>query len=73
MGNTGNYSMEDVKRIANSDAAKKLIAMLQETDRDGLSKAMQQASTGNFEQAKSTLSALMSSPEAQDLINQLGG
>lgn len=73
MDKFGNLSKEDAMRIAQSDAGQKLMTILQQSDGTQLQYAIQQASAGNFEQAKNTLSALMSSPEAQALLKELGG
>lgn len=73
MDKFGNFSKEDAMRIAQSDAGQKLMTILQHSDGTQLQNAIQQASAGNFEQAKNTLSALMSSPEAQALLKELGG
>lgn len=73
MDNFGNLSVEDAKRIAQSEAGQKLIALLQRSGGEQLQNAMQQASAGNYDQVQNTLSALMSSPEAQELLKQLGG
>lgn len=73
MDNFGNLSVEDAKRIAQSEAGQKLIALLQRSGGAQLQNAMQQASVGNYDQVQNTLSALMSSPEAQELLKQLGG
>ena len=67
------FSMEDAMQLANTPAGKQLIAMLQKTDTSSLQKAMTQASGGNMEQAKQTLEPLLSSPEIQKLLRQLGG
>lgn len=73
MDKFGNFSVEDAKRIAQSEAGQKLIAMLQQANGNQLQDAMQQASAGNYDQVKQTLSTLMSSPEAQALLKELGG
>ena len=67
------FSMEDVMRIAKSPAGQQLIAMLQREDSTKLQQAVSQAQTGNLSQAGQTLSSILSSPEAQQLIKKLGG
>ena len=67
------FSMNDVMRIAKSPAGQQLIAMLQQKDSAALAEAASQAKAGNYSQAGQTLSALLSSPEAQRLMKELGG
>ena len=47
--------------------------MLQQQDSGQLQKAMDAAGSGNYQEAGSILSSLLSSPEARQLIRQLGG
>lgn len=67
------FSMEEVMRLAKSPAGQQLIAMLQQKDSATLSQAAAQAKAGDFSQASQTLSAMLSSPEAQRLLKELGG
>ncbi len=67
------FSMEEVMRIAKSPAGQQLMALLQQKDSAALAKASAQAKSGNYSQAGQTLSALLSSPEAQKLMKELGG
>lgn len=67
------FSMEDVMRIAKSPAGQQLMALLQQKDSAALAEASSQAKAGNYSQAGQTLSALLSSPEAQRLMKELGG
>ena len=67
------FSMEDVMRIAKSPAGQQLMALLQQKDSAALSQATAQAKAGNYSQVGQTLSSLLSSPEAQKLIKELGG
>ena len=67
------FSMEEVMRLAKSPAGQQLIAMLQREDNAKLQQAVSQAQAGNISQAGHTLSDLLSSPEAQQLIKALGG
>ena len=69
--NNHHFSMEDAKRLAQTDAGQKLVALLQSQNSPQLQAAIQQASTGNYEQLKKTLGTLMASPEAQTLLKQL--
>lgn len=67
------FSMEEIMRLAKSPAGQQLIAMLQQEDSTKLQQAVTQAQTGNLSQAGQTLSSILSSPEAQQLIKKLGG
>ena len=66
-----NLSMEDAKRLAQTAAGQKLLSLLQAQSPRQLQTAMQQASSGDYEQLKKTLGAFMASPEAQALLKQL--
>ena len=67
------FSVQQAMKLAQSDAGKQLFALLQQSDSGQLENAMNQASSGNFIQAKNTLSAMLASPEAQELLKKLGG
>lgn len=71
--NSQNFSMQEALRLAKSDAGQQLLAHLQHTDGDRLQQAMDQATAGNYDQVKQTLSALLASEEVQALIKQLEG
>ncbi len=68
-----NFSKEDIMRLAKSPAGQQLIAMLQQADSKKLDQVVSQAKTGDYAQAGQTLSAMLSSPEAQRLMKELGG
>lgn len=67
------FSMEEVMRLAKSPAGQRLLAMLQQSDAGKLDQAVSQAKTGDYSGAGQTLSAMLSSPEAQKLLKELGG
>ena len=67
------FSMDEVMRVAKSPAGKQLMAMLQQNDNGQLQQAVAQAKGGDYANAGKTLSALLSSPEAQKLLKELGG
>ncbi len=71
--NSGNFSMETAMRLMNTDAGKKLLALLQSSRDPGIQGAMEQAARGDLEQAKKSLSAITASQEVQALLRQLGG
>lgn len=67
------FSMEEVMKLAKSPAGQQLMAMLKQQDSAKLEQAAAQAKTGDYSQASQTLSAMLSSPEAQRLLKELGG
>ena len=67
------FSMEEVMALAKSPAGQQLLAMLQRSDGDRVQQAASQAAAGDFAQAARTLQQMLSSPEAQALVKQLGG
>ena len=60
-------------RLAKSPAGQQLIVMLQKQDNSKVEQAVPHAKTGDYAQASQTLSAMLSSPEAQKLLKELGG
>lgn len=66
-----NFSAEDVKKIAQSKAGQDLYALLKQTQSQQLKDAMAQAAAGDMEQVKKTIAAMMDSPEAKALLEQL--
>ena len=68
-----NFSMQDAMRLANTPAGQQLLALLQQSDSAALRSAMEQASAGNYAQAKQVLGPLLDSPDVQKLLQQLGG
>ena len=67
------FSMDEVMRLAKSPAGKQLIAMLQQQNNGQLQQAMTQAKSGDYANASKTVSDMLSSPEAQNLLKELGG
>ena len=66
------FSMAEMMRLAKSPAGQQLFAMLKAQDSSKLDEAAAQAKSGDFAQASKTLSAMLSSPEAQRLMKELG-
>lgn len=69
----GNYSMEDLKRMAQSEAGQQLFSLLQQTQGEKLQSAMDYAAAGDYRQVKEALSAFMESPEAKALLGKMRG
>jgi len=66
-------SMEDLKRIAGSDAGQRLLALLQRQQSQTLQHVAQEASKGNLKGAMALLQPLLSSDEARSILNEMGG
>lgn len=71
--NSGDFSMQDALRLAKSPAGQQLIELLKNADATTVQRAMDHANAGNYSQAKQSLSALLQSEEAKNLLRQLGG
>ena len=68
-----NFSMEQAMAFAASPAGRQLISMLQKQSGADLSRAQQLAAAGDMDEAKKTLSSLLSDPAIQNLLKQYGG
>ena len=62
----------DIMRLAQSPEGRKLIAMLQSADTNVLNTALSSAQAGDYNTAKEALSDILSTPEAQALLNKMG-
>ena len=58
-------------KIAQSPAGKKLMALLQSSQPGELDRIASAAASGNLEEAKQKITAMLSSDEAQALLKQL--
>ena len=65
--------MQEVMRLAESPAGQQLLAMLQQADGNQVQRVADMAAAGNYAQAARALQSMLSSPEAQALLKQLGG
>ena len=68
-----NFSMDDIKRMASSEAGRKLFQLLQQQNPQQLNNAMEQAAAKDYDAAKNTLSSLLSSDQVRQLLKQMGG
>ncbi len=68
----GNPTLEQAKALAGDPAARELMALLRQKGGNQLQQALSKAAQGDMEAAKSVLSPLLSSPDVQQLLNQLG-
>ena len=67
------FSMQDAMQMANTEAGKQLLKLLQSDNSDALKQAMSQAKQGDYNGLSMTLAPLMNKPEVQQLLKQLGG
>ena len=71
--NSQNFSMDKAKELANSPAAKQLIAILQQQNSAQLQKAMDLASAGDMKSAGQIINGILSSnDQAKNLADKLG-
>lgn len=70
--NFQNFSVQEAMKLAKSDAGRQLMALLQQQNSKQIQDAMAQAGSGNYVQAKATLSSILENPQARALLNQLG-
>lgn len=73
MEQNSDFSMQEAMRLAQSPAGQQLIALLQQQNSAQLQNAIHAAATGDYQNAKNALSSLLNTPEAQELLQQLGG
>ncbi len=66
-----NYSKEQLMAMAQSDAGKKLLALLQQNNSAQLQEAMNQAAAGNYDRVKDTLSSVLHNEQAQKLLKEM--
>ena len=66
-------SMQEMLRMAASPAGKQLIALMQQKGGEDLQKAMKLAATGDYTQAKKAMESVLSDPQPQKLLKELGG
>ena len=70
--NSQDFSIKKAQKLAQTLEGQQLMQLLQQKDSGQLQKAMEAASSGNYKEAGTILNTLLSSPEAQKLIRQLG-
>lgn len=69
--NSQNFSMQEVLRLANSQAGQQLMAYFKENNPDQLKQLLSQASAGEQKELSKTLSSMLSSPQVQELLRKL--
>ena len=66
------FSIKEAQRLASTPEGQRLMKLLRQNDHGQLQKAMAQANAGNYKEAGNLLQAMLTSPEAQALLRQLG-
>ena len=66
------FSIQQAMQLAQTPAGQQLIAYLQSQGGNQFQDAMSKAAAGDYTQAKAMISAMLSAPEAQKLLEQLG-
>lgn len=71
--NFSEIDMQEAMKLAQSDAARQLFALLNSSNQAMVNTALTQASAGNMDQARQTLQQLLATEQAQQLLRQLQG
>lgn len=67
--NKDNFSMDEIKKIAQSETGQQLMALLQGST--AADQVRSGARSGNMNQAKAALTDFLSDPKAQELLKRL--
>ena len=70
--NSQDFSQQDILQLVDSPAGQQLLAVLRGADPSQLQQAADTASNGDYETAGRIIRKLLSSKEAQQLLEQLG-
>lgn len=70
--NEGQFSMEDIMKIAASPVGQQLIQLLQQNGSEQMQQAAQKAAEGDYTSAKQALSGLLQDPQVKKLLEQFG-
>lgn len=68
-----NFSMEQAMAFAATPAGKQLLALMQQKGGADLRNAQNLAAAGDMTKAKDALSSLLSDPQIQAILRQMGG
>ena len=71
--NFSEIDMQEAMKLAQSDAARQLFALLNCSNQAMVNTALTQAAAGNMDQARQTLQQLLATEQAQQLLRQLQG
>ena len=71
--NFSEIDIQEAMKLAQSDAARQLFALLNSSNQAMVNTALTQAAAGNMDQARQTLQQLLATEQAQQLLRQLQG
>ena len=71
--NNGNFSMEDIQRLAQSDIGRQLMQLLENNHSNASNAVRSSMESGDTEQARQAIQAFLSDPKARALLKQLEG
>ena len=71
--NCEDFSMQDILQMAKSPAGQQLLALLRSSNAETLQHITDLARAGDMAGAGASLQSVLSSPQAQQLIKQMGG
>lgn len=66
-------AIREAMRMAQSPAGQQLLQLLRSGNSEAMKTAMDRAAAGDYAAAKQALSGILSNPEAQKLLSQMGG
>lgn len=67
------HALQEAKKLSMTPEGKQLAALLQQLGGQDLQQALSDAAAGDFQQAQQALNTLMRNPQAQQILNKLGG
>ena len=68
---TNSDALSEAMLLAQSPVGKQLAALLQQSNAQGLRRAMEQAADGRLDEAKDTINEFLATREGQTLLEQL--
>ena len=71
--NSYDFSIADLLQKADTPSARQLLAMLQSSEGATLEQAAEKVRAGDYEGAGKILQTALSSPEAKELLKNMGG
>ena len=66
-------AFQEAMRLAQSETGQRLLEMLQQTKQAELDQVVASSQSGDMEQVRKAMSNLLSNPDVQALLKQLGG
>ncbi len=71
--NSDKFSMEQAARLASTQEGQQLVGFLRSQQGASLDRAIAKANQGDYSELQKSVQQLLSTPEAQKLIQKLGG